>query len=179
MEKILQLNNGQFDLITDMVIKQNKEKKEQFATILCKTIIDDDGFECLIAEDFQQWPEENLEQTEVSVSPKSFDWVNSNILNKNRATDYHISTIVSLHTHPEWFGSDRSLDADDTETFKIWTQAYRNAGIDMINGIVSSNGSLKLYRYNSDTDCFENVICQVERNFVQSTLPTKQNDKTR
>lgn len=171
MDKIIQLNDRQFDLVAEMVLQQNKERKEQFATILCKSVIDDDGFECLVAEDFQCWPSDNLEQTESSVSPKSWDWVTFNILNKNKATDYHISAIVSLHTHPNWFGVNENLDDDDAQTFKMWTQAFRNAGIDMINGIVSSNGSLKLYRYEQRTDSFENVICQVGNEFVQSTLP--------
>ena len=167
-------------------IETKKERKEQFATILCRTAIDDYGFEYLIADDFQIWPSENLEQSEVFVSPKSWDWVTSNILTKNKADDYHISTVVSLHTHPEWFGTDRNLDADDTETFKIWTQAFRNAGIDMINGIVSSNGGLKLYRYNSETDTFDNIICQgsyinekgkEDVTSFESTLPEELKDR--
>lgn len=173
MDKIMQLSDGQFDLVTEMVCQQNKERKEQFATILCKSVIDDDGFECLVADDFQCWPSDNLEQTEGSVSPKSWDWVTANILNKNKAADYQISTVVSLHTHPSWFGTNENLDDDDTQTFKMWTQAFRSARIDMINGIVSSNGSLKLYRYDQRTDSFENVICQVGNEFVQSTLPSK------
>ena len=170
-DKILNINDAQFDCITDMVLKQNKLKKEQFATMLCKTVVDEHGFEVIVADSFDEWPSENLEQTEVSVEPKSWDWLNYNLLEKNKSFDYHISTVVSLHTHPDWFGTERELDSDDTHTFKIWTQAYRDAGIDMINGIVSSNGYLKLYRYNADTDSFDNVICQVGEEFVNSTLP--------
>lgn len=172
MDKIMQLSNGQFDLVTEMVLQQKRERKEQFATILCKSVIDDDGFEYLVADDFQYWPSNNLEQTEGSVSPESWDWVTANILSKNKAADYRISTVVSLHTHPGWFGTNGNLDATDTQTFKMWTQVFRSVGIDMINGIVSSNGSLKLYRYDQRTDSFENVICQVEDEFVQSTLPS-------
>ena len=64
MDRVIQLNDSQFDVICNMVMDQNNERLEQFATCLCKTIKDDYGFECLVAEDFQQWPSDTLEQTE-------------------------------------------------------------------------------------------------------------------
>ena len=90
-------NNGHFELMADMVIKGKEEKKEQFATAMGK--IDESGN--LKVEDFGIWDNSLLSQSETTVSPKSqkkWDSIAFNIKSKN--TDF----IITLHTHPEWYG---------------------------------------------------------------------------
>ena len=167
---IININNSQYKLLNDLITKQSEEHLEQFATMLCSTQKKDDNSECLIADSLEQWVSDNLEQTETSVEPISWEWLLFNINQKNKAKDYRISTVVSVHTHPEWYGVKQPLDAFDRDTFINWTRAFRNSGIDMINGIIANDG-MKFYRWNEITQSFNNVILQVEKTFIPSTLP--------
>ncbi len=167
---ILKINDSQYNVLIDLIVKQSKERKEQFATMLCSTKVDDDGSTYLEADGLEEWSKDNLTQTETTVEPISWDFVTSNIDNLNMATDYKVSTVVSIHTHPEWCRTNHELDDDDRETFINWTRAFRNGGIDMINGIMSRDG-MKFYRWNERTQSFENVVLQVEDRLLPSTLP--------
>ena len=144
---ILNINNSQYDLLIDLIAKQAEENLEQFATMLCSTKQDNDGHTYLEADSLEEWDKENLRQTETSVEPISWNFVTYNIHSKNMGPDYKVSTVVSVHTHPYWYGVNHPLDDFDRDTFKSWTNAFRNGGIDMINGILSKDG-MKFYRWN-------------------------------
>jgi|GEM_PF-6945896 len=158
----IKINESQFDLVVDMIQNQSTNNKEQFATLIGK--IDNDSN--LDVESFEIWPEHLLEQTETSVEPKenSWNWVLYNMASQN--CDF----VVTLHTHPEWFGSE-VLDETDAETFKQWSNFFEEKmnNVICINGIVAQNGGLMFVIYDKNTNEFKKVGCQVGNKIIPST----------
>ncbi len=158
----IKINESQFDLVLDMIQNQSTSKKEQFATLIGK--IDNDSN--LDVESFEIWPDHLLEQTETSVEPKenSWNWVLYNMVSQN--CDF----VVTLHTHPEWFGS-QILDETDAETFKQWSNFFEEKmnNVICINGIAAQNGGLMFVIYDKNTNRFEKVGCQIDNKIIPST----------
>lgn len=158
----IKMNEAQFDLVVEMILRQQEERKEQFATLIGK--IDSDMN--LDVDMFDIWSEDMLNQTETSVEPKeekNWDWVLYNIKQKN--CDF----IITLHTHPEWFGS-QILDATDSQTFKEWSNFFQEQMNEVIciNGIAAENGGLMFIIYDKKTDKFTRVDYQVENQIIPS-----------
>ena len=146
----VEFTEGHIDFINDMLAKQDMEHKEQFATLMGRF---EDGR--LIVDDCELWSSKDLNQTEVSVTPISdshWDKIGFNMNAKN--CDF----IITLHTHPEWFGTNRTgLDLSDQTAFKHWTRNFEDFGKICINGIVTRSDSILLTYYSREDDKFVDV----------------------
>lgn len=149
---------GQIDAISGMLAKQEKENLEQFATMIGKYASDD----CLVVESFELWDNSKLNQTQTTVQPNSdamWDAIAFNMESQN--CDF----IITLHTHPEFYGTNPSgvIDESDTQAFKHWTQNFENFGERIcLNGIVTRRDGLLLTYYNKDTEKFVDVDYEME-----------------
>lgn len=155
-------------LIVDMLVKQEQEHLEQFATIMGKYT--NDG---LVTEHFEIWDNSLLEQTRTTVTPasqKMWNAIGENMKMKN--ADF----LITLHTHPEEYGTNPTgrLDSSDTKAFKDWTQNFDDFSNRIcINGIVTGKDGLLLTYYNKEKDNFITIPYEVVQN--KHTLHEEQN----
>lgn len=147
---------GHLEGISEMIIKSQNEKQEQFATMIGKSNENGD----LEVEDFEIWDSKDLEQTQTTVTPisdKHWETIGFNMNAKN--CDF----IVTMHTHPEFYGTNpRGLDKYDVQTFKKWTKNFENfTGRICINGIVTERDGILLTYYNKDLDEFKKIEYEI------------------
>lgn len=144
---------GHIDAISDMLAKQEEEQLEQFATMIGKY----DNNDCLVVESFELWDNSKLNQTQTTVEPNSdtlWDAIAFNMESQN--CDF----IITLHTHPESYGTNPSgvIDENDTQAFKHWTQNFEDFGGRIcLNGIVTRRDGLLLTYYNKIIKRFVDV----------------------
>ena len=156
----IELNKSMTQMIFIMNEKQKNEKKEQFATGYGKIKKGN-----LVLDTFEEWPDELFDlrtETSITIKDGAWDWVITNM--ENKEADF----IITLHTHPEWYGTNQPLDNDDYTTFKDWDEYFKNNylrdNIININGIYSNNGGLKFYLYDEKSKDFMNVDFDVNEN---------------
>ena len=159
MPKVI-FNEAITDVFFRMTEKQEKEKKEQFGTGYGRIVNGQFVLDC-----FEEWPEylfDSRSEGSIVIKDKAWDWVFFNM--EMKQADF----IFTLHTHPEWYGSNRPLDANDTETFKQWSEYfrkdYKRDDIININGIMALNGGLHLHGYDNTSDRFFEVGYEVDYN---------------
>lgn len=141
-------NQSTIDVILDMIYRQESEGKEQFATGFGKIRNGQFVLDC-----FQDWPDYLFEdRTAGSIITKenAWDWVLKNIDTKD--ADF----VLTMHTHPSWYGVNRPLNQYDEDTFRTWSELFRTrlGNVICINAIVSHGQKMKLYFYNHEKNSF-------------------------
>lgn len=160
---------GHIDAIKDMLAKQEAEQLEQFATMIGKC----DSNDCLVVESFELWDNSKLNQTETTVQPNSdamWDTIAFNMDSQN--CDF----IITLHTHPEYYGTNPSdeIDESDTQAFKHWTQNFDDFGGRIcLNGIVTRRDGLLLTYYNKVTKRFLDIDYEMITSRTDSSIFNK------
>lgn len=152
-------NRSMYGVLLDMDKSQESDQKEQFATGYGRIMTDKNNNKVLCLETFERWPENILgPRTAGSIEEipsESWSWLFKNMKTKN--ADF----VITIHTHPSGYGTNRPLDGTDEETFIAWTDYFANyfeiSSLININGIYSQNGGLKLYWYDLQKKIFEPV----------------------
>ena len=152
-------NESMYEELLLMGKLQERDQKEQFATGYGRIMTDENNNEVLCLDTFERWPEYILgPRTAGSIEeipPESWSWLLENM--KTKKADF----VITIHTHPSGYGTNRPLNGTDKKTFIAWTDYFANQfeipSIININGIFSQNGGLKLYRYDLQTKIFESV----------------------
>ncbi len=172
MAKVI-FNDSMLDIIFSMTDKQVSEKKEQFATGYGRINSGE-----LVIESFEEWPDylfNSRTESFIDIGKNSWKWVLQNMADKD--ADF----VLTLHTHPEEYGTNHPLDEYDFETFKAWDKFFQDdfneyvnesgghyKNIININGIMAKNGGLKLYIYDEKENRFTNVDYDIDYNNMYS-----------
>lgn len=151
-------NQSMYNVIIEMGKRQETEKQEQFGTGYGQIRLDENGEEVLYLDTFESWPREILGASasdSIEISQEAWGWVLENMYSKDA------NFLVTIHTHPEWYGTDRNLNTTDRETFESWSNffssQYKIPDLININGIYSPNGGLRLYIFDKKTREFKYV----------------------